>query len=197
MVDFIRSIFAPDKRLQYSIAALLDDEHTRIVRELWQELDTELSIKHPFGKPVPHITHIQAARLQQPDFRLALNRFAQTQPPFMVRTIGLGIFTGTENALYIPVVRNPELTSIQTNLITSLASSLEGIRETHFINHWIPHISLMIPGMGKGQMGQVIDLLSDRNFTWEFRVRKMVVLDGNTQSDKLPYTVELTGGKND
>ena len=197
MVDFIRSIFAPEKRLQYSIAALLDDERTRIIREIWQELDTKLGIRHPFGNPIPHITHIQAERLQQPDFRIALNRFAQTQTPFLVRTIGLGIFTGTENALYVTVVRNPELTAVQTNLITSLASSMEGIRETHFINHWIPHISLMIPGMGKGQMGQVIDLLSERNFTWEFRVRKIVVLDGNPQSDRLPYIVELQGGNDD
>jgi 2'-5' RNA ligase len=194
MVDFIRNIFAPEKRLQYSVAALLDDEHNLIVREIWQELDTVLGIKHPFDMAIPHITHIQASELEEPDFYLALDKFAQRQTPFIVRTVGLGVFTGEKNALYISVVRNPELTAIQTNLITSLASSMEGILETHFINQWIPHISLMIPDMGSGQIGRVIDLLAQRDFTWEFRVRQLIVLDGQHDSDKPPYIVELIGG---
>lgn len=197
MVDFIRNIFAPEKRLQYGVAALLDDEHNLIIREIWQELDTILGIQHPFDNPIPHITHVQASELEKPDFYLALDKFAQNQPPFSVRTVGLGVFTGEKNALYISVVRNPELTAIQTNLITSLASSMEGIRETHFINHWTPHISLMIPGMGVGQIGRVIDLLSARDFTWEFRVRQLIVLDGKHNSNKPPYTVELIGGQDD
>jgi hypothetical protein len=94
MVEFIRNIFAPERRLQYSIAALLNDEYTRIIQDIWQELDTVLGIKHPYLNPIPHITHIQADKLEQPEFRMALNKFAQDQAPFTVRTVGLGIFTG-------------------------------------------------------------------------------------------------------
>jgi hypothetical protein len=52
----------------------------------------------------------------------------------------------------------------------------------------------MIPGMGVGKIGQVIDLLAPQNFTWELRIRKLIVLDGLTGSDKMPYEVALTGG---
>jgi len=195
MVEFIRNLFAPEKRLPYGIAALLDDKHTQIMKDIWHELDTQLGIKHPFDNPIPHITHIQARAIKEPEFYEAFNKFAQSQAPFIVRTVGLGLFTGEKYALYVSVVRNPELTAIQTDLIATLASSLEGIRETHFINNWIPHISIMIPGMGQEQIAPVIDLLSKRDFTWEFRVRKMIVLDGDLDSEEPPYTVELSGGK--
>ena len=193
MVEFIRNLFVPEKRLPYGVAALLDEEHTQIVKDIWHELDEKLDIQHPFDDPIPHITHIQAAAIEQPAFYEALDKFAHAQPPYIVRTVGLGLFTGITNALYVTVVRNPQLTTIQTNLITTLASSMEGIRETHFINNWAPHISLMIPGMGKGQLAQVVELLAERDFTWEFRVNKFIVLDGNPDSRNLPYTVELQG----
>jgi hypothetical protein len=51
----------------------------------------------------------------------------------------------------------------------------------------------MIPGMGQGQIADVIALLSKRDFTWEFRVRKFVILDGNMDSNETHFSVDLQG----
>jgi hypothetical protein len=36
-------------------------------------------------------------------------------------------------------------------------------------------------------------LLSKRDFTWEFRVRKFVILDGNMDSNETHFSVDLQG----
>lgn len=195
MVDFIKQIFEGERRSGYVIAALLDEKHDAIVRDIWRELHEELGVAHIFKNPTPHITHIQAQDGDVELLREGLSQFALMQPPFKLRTVGLGIFTGEKPAIYVSVVRNPEISRIQTSVIGAVASGLEGISEHNFINYWMPHISLLIPGMVNEQLPQVLSLLTKRNFSWEVTVNRFVLLDGMTtaNSDKEPYTVTLEG----
>lgn len=197
MVDFIRRIFAEERRGGYSIAALLDEEHDAIVRDIWRELHTELGIEHIFENPLPHVTHIQAQDVEAELLREGLAQFAQLQPPFKLRTVGLGIFTGEKSAVYVSVVRNPELSRVQTSVIGSVAAGLQGISEHNFINYWMPHISILIPGMVDKKLPQVLNLLTKRDYSWEVTVKRFELLDGNVNSDNEPFTVTLEGTPNE
>lgn len=197
MVEFIRNLFAPERRAPCSIAALLDETHDQIVRSIWRELETELGIKHIFANPVPHITHLQAQEIKKPDIYAALENFAENQGPYTLRTVGLGIFTGENRAVYISVVRTPQLAAVQTTLTSALAGSIEGIRQTHFINNWMPHISLLLPGMVGEQVGAIVDLLAKRDYSWEFPITRLAILDGNADDTEQPYIAQLKGGQHD
>lgn len=193
MVDFIRSVFNPQKKPSYSIVALLDDEHAQTIRTLWEELEAQFGIAIPFDNPIPHITHLQAGTIKDDKIEEALNTFAQRQAPYIVRTSGLGIFTGERNALYISVVRNPNLTAIQTTLISALVGSVENLAETHMVNHWMPHISLAI-GLSSREadtLGRIVSYLVQRTFAWEITVRQLAVLDGTSDADAPLFTVTL------
>ncbi|MGJ3238550.1 MAG: 2'-5' RNA ligase family protein [Anaerolineae bacterium] len=196
MVNFIRSIFNPERRVPYSIVALLDEEHDRFIRSIWREMATEMDVQLPFKNPIPHITHLQARDIETDALHDALRQFANLQTPYIIRTTGLGIFTGTYNAVYVPVVRTPNMTAIQTDLIATLASSLEDISETHLINNWIPHITLAMSLSGDDidKLIGIVKLLARRNFAWEFTVTRLALLDGHIDSEEMPFTVTL---KND
>ncbi|MEL6306812.1 MAG: 2'-5' RNA ligase family protein [Chloroflexota bacterium] len=194
MVDFIRNVFNPPQRIPYSIVALLDDEYGAFIKTLWDELETEFGISFPFDEPIPHITHIQAWTIKHDALHQALEKFASQQAPYTIRTSGLGIFTGEKNALYVSVVRNPNLTAIQTTMIGTLAGSIEDLAETHLVNHWMPHISLAIGLMGDDveTLGKIVSHLARRSFTWEFRVTRLAVL--GDEDDDTPFTITLRDG---
>ena len=193
MVEFVRNIFNPEKSMPYGIVALLDRDHDTFIRNIWREMEAELDIKIPFKNPIPHMTHLQAGKVKEDELQAALQQFAETQAPYTVRTTGIGIFTGTRNAVYIPVVRNPNLAAIQTNLISSLAGAIEEIAPTHLINNWIPHITLVmgLSNENVDKLAAIVKRLAQRNFAWELKVTRLAILDGKTDTVDAPFTVEL------
>jgi 2'-5' RNA ligase len=136
---------------------------------------------------------LQAKRIDEADLREAMTQFAAENAPYILRTTGLGIFTGEQTAVYISVVRNPALSALQTNMISSFASHMEGMSEQHFINVWMPHITLLLPEMLDGMLPKIIEVLAKRNFTWEMRISKLVLLSGIANDEAEPFTVTLTG----
>lgn len=195
MVDFVRSIFNPEKRANYGIVALLDSEHERFIKTIWQEIEGEFDIRLPFKNPIPHITHIQAGKINEAQLKNALTKFAEAQASYSIRTAGIGIFTGERNALYISVVRTPNLTAIQTNLIASLAGAVEDFAETHLVNNWMPHITLVMGLSDKDKLASIVKRLAQRNFAWEFKVSRLALLDMTKDDDSAPFRVELSGDK--
>jgi hypothetical protein len=191
MVEFLRNLFS-ERRATYGIVALLDEAHEQVLQDLWQELETDFGIKHPYESPIPHITHIQTQRIKERLLEESLEKFALMQEPYLVRTAGLGIFTGERLALYVPVVRNPALTAVQTTLIATVAPALEGIADTHQLNHWLPHLTLIIPmpALTEIVLGKVVERLARRSFIWEIKISRFAILGSGT----VPYIVELRRG---
>lgn len=192
-MDFLHHIFSPERRADHAVAALLDEEHEQQILEIWRDLGNALGVQHTFTQAVPHVTHLQAKRIREEELREAMTEFAEEHAPYILRTAGLGIFTGEQIAVYVSVVRSPALTALQTTMISSFASYMEDMSEQHFINVWMPHITLLLPEMLDGKLPQVVDLLSKRNFTWEMRVSKLVLLNGIANDTRPPFTVTLTG----
>ncbi len=192
-MDFLRHLFSPERRSDFAVAALLDDEHEQQVREIWDDLREELGIQHTFTNAIPHVTHLQAKRIEEAELRQAMTRFAAQTAPYILRTAGLGIFTGEQTAVYISVVRNPALSALQTNMISSFASYMDDMSQQHFINLWMPHITLLLPEMLNGRLPQIVELLARRNFTWEMRISRLVLLRGVANDPTPPFTVTLNG----
>lgn len=192
-MDFLHNLFNIERQPGYSIGVLLDDDHDKMVREIWAELEASLQINHFFTNPVPHITHLQADKVKEGTLQAAVEQFAASHGPFTVRTAGLGIFTGERKAIYISCVRNPFLSAIHSAMITSFSDAVDGLRATHHINYWMPHVTLLLPEMIGDNVGTIVSVLAQRNFTWEMRITKLVVLNHSDSSPSPLLTAELTG----
>jgi hypothetical protein len=193
MVDFLRQLFSTSDYPKYGVVALLDDAGEAFVQSIWRDFENEFDIQHPFATPVPHVTHIQAEDIRQDDLEAALTTFAEQQAPYTLHASGLGIFTGEKTVVYMALVRNLALNHIHSRLIDSLYSTIEGMSEEHLINYWMPHISLLVPGMGSNQLADVIQFLSAQSFERDITVSKLALLDGSDKSASPYFTINLTG----
>src|SRR5262245_39184 len=100
----------------YGIVALLDEQHEAKVKGLWAEFQEKFGVHGVSGVPVPHFSFHVAEKYNREKLDITLKQAAREMSPFMVRTNGLGIFTGKEPVLYIPVTRTPELTQFHQRL---------------------------------------------------------------------------------
>ena len=94
----------------HGIVSLLDDKHYQLVEDLWAELKQEFTVEGVYITPYPHFSYQVASDYCVVELEGILRTFAADHTAFQVRTTGLGMFTGPQPVLYIPVVRSPELT---------------------------------------------------------------------------------------
>jgi len=105
-----------------------------------------------------------------------LRRFAASKTSFKVRTGGLGIFTGPQPVLYIPIVRSPELTQFHEALWQEIFNTCSGIEDYYHPAHWVPHITIGIGDMNKDNLSQIVRFLVERDFNWELTVDNVVLV---------------------
>src|SRR4051812_46659014 len=99
-----------------AVVSLLDETHYRLVEDLWAELEARFGVRGIYVTPYPPFSYHIAQHYDLAALEPVLRRAAQGATPFTVRTGGLGIFTGANPILYIPVVRDPALTEFHRRL---------------------------------------------------------------------------------
>ncbi len=94
-----------------------------------------------------------------------------------MRTAGLGIFTGPQPVLYIPVVRSPELTQFHQALWQRVSRVGNRIQAYYHPDQWMPHITIGFGDTGSEKLSQIVRYLGERDFHWEITVDN-VALEG-------------------
>ncbi len=100
-----------------AVVSLLDDQHDRPVRDLWDELKRDFGVRRVTAiVPYPHVTYQGAEDYDLNRLDTALRGVAAATAPFTISTTGLDIFTGPQPVLYLAVVRSAALTTVHTAL---------------------------------------------------------------------------------
>src|SRR5215472_1493632 len=110
----------------HGIVSLLDDKHYQLVENLWAELEREVAVRGVYITPYPHFSYQIAQHYNVEQLEPILQRFASGQAAFRVKTSGLSIFTGSHPVLYIPVVRDPELTRFHKEPWPEIPTAVSG-----------------------------------------------------------------------
>jgi 2'-5' RNA ligase len=158
------------------VVSLLDQKHYQQVENLWAELQRKFSVKGVYVSPRPHITYHIATCYKVKSLEAVLQRFAAGKTSFKVRTGGLGIFTGPQPVLYIPVVRSPELSQFHEALWQEILSSGADIEDYYHPDRWVPHITVGIGDMNKDNLSQIVRYLAERDFNWEITIESIVLV---------------------
>ncbi|MCU0514587.1 MAG: 2'-5' RNA ligase family protein [Anaerolineae bacterium] len=177
------------------IVALLDDLHDARVRSLWQMLEQQFGLKGSGLAPFPHITLHLAEDYHLVRLRDILEQLGQTLAPFSVSTSGLGIFSGEDPILYIPVTRAPFLNVFHSHLWEVVAPAAEASSMYYHADYWLPHLTLSQGDLTHALLPQVIAELAPRNFSWTVRIAALAIATdpGNGQPPVLQEMFELTG----
>jgi 2'-5' RNA ligase len=152
------------------IVSLLDDRHRDMVLTLWEELRGAFGLRGIYPTRFPHFSYHVAERYDAARLTPILAEFGQSHSPFHVTATGLGIFTGPQPVLYVPLVRTPELSLVHQDLWLALDGTAEGTTGLYHPRKWIPHITLAHGDISNEVLPDVIRFLRERSFNWDFKV---------------------------
>ncbi len=159
------------------IVSLLDTRHYHVVEDLWAELKREFGVQGIYITPYPHFSYQVASLYDTESLEPVLRDFAASHKSFRVNTTGLGIFTGRMPVLYIPVVRNTELTQFQQELWRALSTANTGseIQEHYHPDAWMPHVTIGFGDLDSDILARMIRYLSERDFNWRILIDNICI----------------------
>jgi hypothetical protein len=160
----------------HGVVSLLDNTHHQLVEDLWAELEQAFAVRGVYVTPYPHFSYHVARHYDIEALEPVLQRLAASSIPFRVQTTGLGIFTGPQPVLYIPVVRSLELSQFHEALWDATMSTGSGIQNYYHPKNWMPHITIGFVYIAKANLPQIVRLLAERAFSWEITVDNIALI---------------------
>ena len=154
----------------HAIVSLLPQPIYREVEEIWDQLEQEFGLQGVRPARFPHFSWQGARDYDESALEKTLSRFAAQIHPFKVRTTGLGVFSGVQPVLFIPVIKTRQLADLHRQIWQDLESDGSGINPYYCPDNWTPHISLALTDLTTATIGPVIETLALKTFNWEFEV---------------------------
>ena len=182
----------------HGLVSLLPSPFYEQVENLWAELKEGHDIDGIRVTPYPHFSW-QIAR--EYDFaaleEIVLKHTGETEP-FIVRTGGLGVFSGPQPVIYISVVKDANLMEFHARLWYAAQDASTGISPYYNPSNWMPHISLAYQDVSRGNIGALMERLSFRSFNWEMTIDNIALIyepDGEIGVLKFKHNFsEVPGG---
>lgn len=162
--------------VNYGIVALLDGMHRAQIEAIWAEFQAKFGVHGVSAVPEPHFSFHVAEDYDFAQVETVLQTITQSITPFRVKTTGLGIFTGAEPVLYIPVLLTPTLLALHQWLWDALTPLAIAPNRYYHADAWKPHITLAHNDLDHDGIAQAVRLLSGRSFAWEIAVNRLAIL---------------------
>ncbi len=168
----------------HGIVSLLDEQHHTLVEGLWAELAVRFGLCGVYASRFPHFSYQVAAHYDLTMVEGILEHVAAREAPFSVQTTGLGIFTGAQPVLFVPVVRSLELCELHRRLWGMLSRAGKDINVYYHPDLWMPHITIGLGDLDKERLSDVMLLLSERSFNWTITINNLTLMhDTGTQQE--------------
>ncbi|MBD3286282.1 hypothetical protein GF359_07025 [candidate division WOR-3 bacterium] len=167
----------PDKKKNvYGVVSLLHNNHMEKINKVWTELESSFGIKHLYEVPIPHFSYHVSADYPIDLLKIKLAAYTKGKKTFTVKTEGLGVFNTSEPVLYIPVVRNPVLSSFHRELWDLLSALAPEPLNYYHPDSWMPHITLIHGNIPEDRLPHVVSYLASKDFNWEIPVDNVSVI---------------------
>lgn len=177
----------------FAIVALLDDDHTAKVHEIWRVLEKECGLKALRVPPYPHFSFHGAQRYQMPEFNDHITSLAKILEPFRIRTTGLSVFTGSKPVVFIPLVSSETLLSVHRVIWEETSRFGENLNPYYQPGHWVPHLTLIHDGVDAACLSCVFAQFLDHSFVWEVEIKKLALIYQKGDQYGIQQEYPLTG----
>jgi hypothetical protein len=178
-----------------AIVSLLDEEHDRVVRGLWGELEHDFGVTAQYAQPFTHFSYHVADDYDLDGLRPILEGLIQDHGPFTVSTSGLGVFTGARPVLFVPVVRSPDLDALHAALWSRCTAAF-GVGLPYYApDAWVPHVTLAQGPAAVERFPDVVRALTHREFNWNLRIDNLAVIEDGGPDRGLRMNIALGGSR--
>ena len=178
----------------YGIVSLLDSAHYQLVEALWAELDEVCSVRGVYVTPFPHFSYHVAERYEDDKLAEIVRQVARGTVSFHIRTTGLGMFTGSQSVLYLPIVRTLELSRLHHALWHAIAPVSSGRVDYYHPDLWMPHITIGFGDVDVESAAAAIRLLGARTFDWDIAIDNLALIYDTGARQEVRARYPLTQG---
>jgi 2'-5' RNA ligase len=99
-----------------------------------------------------------------------LQIIAQSQVPLTVKASGLGIFSGPNPVVYIPIVRTIELSNLHSEIWSAVTPYIGGASVYYSPANWLPHITIGFSDIAKEILPSLIQWLNMHTIDWDITI---------------------------
>ncbi len=159
------------------IVTLFDVAQDELVKTLWRLLEVECGSAGVKIAPVPHFSWQIVESYNMERVEPILQDIVNESNPFIVRTAGLGLFTGEKPIVYIPLVKDARLLRFHKRIWEQTRLASTGVSELYSPGLWMPHITLVHEGVDRTNLGCLIEKLAFQTFDWEILVDNIALVE--------------------
>jgi 2'-5' RNA ligase len=160
----------------YAIASLLDPISDMQVRALWERFELSCGMTGIRVTPVPHLSWLSAEEYQLEPVEMILHQMAEEMSPFILRTAGLGIFTGRQPVVYIVLVKDERLLKMHKHLWELTLPYASRPNLYYNPDQWIPHITLANYELDPGRLGCAVEQMAFEEVGFEILFQDFTLL---------------------
>lgn len=178
------------------VVTTLSDPHRQQILQLWQELKARFNVDHPGATCIPHFSYHISPEYDIDALKQILQETAVSTSPFTLKTTGIGIFSGENPVVYLPIGRTPQLQAVHNALWVRLPDIACGeAPESNYYNafNWFPHVSLGQSNITTENLGAIVTWLNSQSLLWEIEVNNLILLHANGERHVPLYRAELQG----
>lgn len=153
------------------------------VEDCWAAVEEQFGT-HGVRNPYPHVTLYclddvdrdgavdSDGEIDLDELESRLESVAERHDLFTVRSDGLGVFPGDH--VWIPVAKSPALAELHGDVVESIMDLGTAPTPYYDPHRWFPHVGLAL-GFDSDTVGDVVTLLRNRDFAWEFSVDNLEI----------------------
>ena len=160
----------------YAIATLLDPNSDAQTRDFWQLLEKDCGLAGIKTAPLPHFSWQGADNYPVSEVEQILIKTTGQLAPFIVRTAGLGLFTGVVPVLYLALVKTEVLMKVHRSLWEMVGPLATGLNYRYSPDLWMPHITIAYQDLDAEKLACAVKNLIFRPLELEIHVDQLALL---------------------
>jgi hypothetical protein len=160
-----------------AIVTVLDAPFGDQIRAIWQVLQEDCLVQNTLAAhPIPHFSWHGARGYDEQALDIMLEKIASQTRPFMVRTTGIGLFTGSNLVIFISLVKNHSLAALHAQIWERTHELGTQLNNHYRPENWMPHITLALDPLDEPSIACVLRSLAFKPFSWEIPVDHFAII---------------------
>lgn len=178
----------------HAVVSLLDEHNSQMVEKLWAAIEKEFAVRGVYKTPFPHISYHVSGEYDVVKVKTVMQVFARHTSPFRVRMAGLGVFTGPEPVLYIPIVRSPQLAEFQHELWHQVTKSSGQLEFAYRPARWVPHVTLAQHDLTQRSLSAIVRKLCTLELNQQVTINNLALIYDTDGKEEVIYRIGLREG---